>query len=87
MSWADSLSRLTVKTMASPSVTVEPATEMVGLSLSAVPAVGVADWFVPRKMFVLLPSSLMVTVPLAAPPLVTVPVIAPVLIVKVSAPS
>ena len=57
------------------------------MSLLALPVVGVAELLPLLNTLVLVPSSLMVPVPLAAPELVTVPVMAPVLRVKVSEPS
>ena len=56
--------------------------------MSAVPAVVVAVVLVPRNTLVLLPSSLMVPVPVAAAVLVTVPPVkVPALRLKVSLPS
>ena len=54
------------------------------VSLSAAPVVGTPVKLSTKKTLVLLPSSLMVAVPEAAPLLVTVPVIVPVVNVKLS---
>ncbi|MFG6455789.1 hypothetical protein [Roseateles sp. BYS96W] len=62
-------------------------TAIVGVSLSAVPAVGTAVLLPPRKTFALEPSSLIVPVPAAPTAFVTVPVMVPVLSVNDSVPS